>query len=154
RRFADAEKILVGLDQNTAVLPELAVCILLEGDKRRANAAAEKFAGVLSPDAKKVYLAQWMALSGHPDQAVGEAPPGYSLFLNGHYSEAAEVWRTVVHRSGGTDLPGRAMLAASLDRAGKTDEARKILVEPFIPPLGDLYAAIAFNEMRRMLKVL
>ena len=78
---------------------------------------------------------------------------GYGLFLAGHYSEAAEQWNTVVLQSGGLNLKARAMLAASLDRAGKSDQARKVNVVPFVPEFGDLYAVISFNEMRRLLHV-
>jgi Flp pilus assembly protein TadD len=78
---------------------------------------------------------------------------GYGFFLGGHYTHAAEVWRTILQRSGGADLRARAMLAASLERAGNSAEARKIGVQPFLPELGDLYAAISFGEMRRFLRL-
>jgi hypothetical protein len=44
------------------------------------------------------------------------------------------------------------MLASSLDRAGKLDEARRVRVQPFVPEFGDIYAPISFSEMRRMMK--
>lgn len=77
---------------------------------------------------------------------------GYGFFLYGRYSDSAEVWRQILTQSGNTDLHARAMLAASLDRAGRTGEARKIRVQPFIPEFGDIYAPISFNEMRRLIQ--
>ncbi len=77
---------------------------------------------------------------------------GYGFFLYGRYPDSAEVWRQILTQSGDTDLHARAMLAASLDRAGRTDEARKIRVQPFIPEFGDIYAPISFNEMRRLIQ--
>lgn len=70
-RFAEAEKLLVGMDNNAAVLPELAVCVLLEGDVARANVIAERlFASIPNPDAKTLYRAVWLKLSGQSQQAV------------------------------------------------------------------------------------
>jgi Tfp pilus assembly protein PilF len=86
------------------------------------------------------------------NEAAKQTLLGYGYFLNGHYAEAAAVWRPILDRSEGTDLRARAMLASSLDRAGKPDEARKIGVLAFVPEFGDLYGAISFDEMRRMLK--
>jgi Flp pilus assembly protein TadD len=81
--------------------------------------------------------------------AARQAVLGYGLFLQGRYSESAQLWRTAVEASGDTDLRARAMLASSLEKAGSAEEAHKILVQPFVPDLGDLYAAISFAEMRR-----
>jgi Flp pilus assembly protein TadD len=77
---------------------------------------------------------------------------GYGFFLYGHYADAVDVWQQILNQSGDTDLHARAMLAASLDRAGRTDEARKIRVQPFIPEFGDIYAPVSFNEMRRLVR--
>jgi Flp pilus assembly protein TadD len=75
----------------------------------------------------------------------------YGFFLNGHYNEAVVEWRKAYEASEGTDLRVRTMLAASLDRAGKTAEAQKIKVEPFlIRDFADVYGAVAFSEMRRL----
>ncbi len=75
----------------------------------------------------------------------------YGFFLNGHYSEAATEWRKVLDASEGADLRARAMLAASLDRAGKTAEAQKIKVEPFlVREFADVYGSVVFAEMRRL----
>src|SRR5581483_5940996 len=71
-RFADAEKILAGLDNNPAVLPELAVCIFLEGDQTRANTTFEKFLS-LRPQSDPVtplFRAAWLALTGHVRDAI------------------------------------------------------------------------------------
>ncbi len=225
RRFRDAEKVFAGLTNSPAILYELAVCILLEGDAARANAMADKFATSLYPDVKQAYHATWLALSGQTGKAIdaiqgfdnrpvaliqtamwqlmekdfaaakksatlaaglpssfaalsrllarGDEPVdrwrdevnssalsgsdkqillGYGFFLYGHYPEAVQIWQESLKNSGGTDLRARAMLASSLDRAGRADEARKILVQPFIPQFGDLYAAVSFGEMRRQLR--
>jgi tetratricopeptide (TPR) repeat protein len=76
---------------------------------------------------------------------------GYGYFLSGRYAQAAQIWQDILKSSGNTDLGARAMLAASLSSLGKLAEAPKILVEPFVPELGDLYAAIRFGEMRKFL---
>lgn len=76
---------------------------------------------------------------------------GYGYFLTARYAQAAQIWQDILKSSGDTDLGARAMLAASLTGLGKVDEARKIVVEPFVPELGDLYAAIRFGEMRKLI---
>jgi Flp pilus assembly protein TadD len=241
RRFGQAEKLFTGIDNNPAVLPQLAVCILLKGDAPRANtvftnylkeraaandpllflAQANWIALSKSPADGVQYLARnnfsddnlrslaasqsaiWeligknassagknavlagqfakapvprlfaaianlMAESGeHPalwrqevnasalDEGVQHAVLAYGLFLNGRYAEAAGEWQRLVQQSGDGDLRSRAMLAASLDRAGRGAEARKIQVEAFAPNLtgADQFAVLPFTEMRRLLKV-
>jgi tetratricopeptide (TPR) repeat protein len=75
----------------------------------------------------------------------------YGFFLNGHYSEAVAEWRKVLDASEGSDLRARAMLAASLDRAGKSAEAQKIKVQPFLMrEFADVYGSVVFVEMRRL----
>lgn len=241
RRFAEAEKIFTAVDSNPAVLPQLAACILLEGDAARANTV---FSNYLRERAAAndplLFLAQanWIAVSKTPGEAVqylasnhfsqddlrsiafsqnsiwqligkdsagakknaalasqfakapvpklyaeiavlladAEEPTGewrkrvnaspledsikhavlaYGLFLNAHYPEAVEEWQTLVQQSGGADLRARTMLAASLDRAGRNADARKIQVEAFAPNLtgADQFAALTFNEMRRLLNL-
>jgi cytochrome c-type biogenesis protein CcmH/NrfG len=86
-----------------------------------------------------------------PNEAGKRSLLAYGLFLGGHYAEAAEVWRQIVDGSSGGDVRARAMLAGSLDRAGKTAEARKIPLQPFVLEMSDLYGAISFGEMRRVL---
>ncbi len=226
RRYVQAQKLI----ENR---PELAICILLEGDTKRANEFAYNFIGsVPNAEVKTFFQATWLALSGQLPNAIEtleraefrdqgaravalsqlalwhlragdalaarrsaaqaaasqtntplpllaqlvtedikspanwrsrvEATPlnsnakqtllGYGFFLRGNYPEAAEVWRQILSGSGNTDLKARAMLASSLDHAGRADEARKILVQPFLPEWGEYYAAISFNEMRRLLR--
>jgi hypothetical protein len=75
----------------------------------------------------------------------------YGLFLYGFYNRAAESWKAIADASGDTDLRARAMLAASLRLAGKPQEARKILVQPFVPDLSGYYAAVSFAQLRSLL---
>ncbi len=83
--------------------------------------------------------------------ALKEPVLAYGFFLNGHYPEAAAEWRKAYDAGEGADLRVRAMLAASLDKAGNTAEAQKIKVEPFlIRDFADVYGAVAFSEMRRL----
>ena len=88
------------------------------------------------------------------DDATKRAVLGYGLFLYHRYSEAAGIWEAAYRTSGGTDLRSRAMLAACLERAGRTPEANALHVEAFVPNLSgdDEYAIIPFSEMRRLLK--
>ena len=85
------------------------------------------------------------------NESFKQALLGYGYFLGGHYADAADVWQRILTASGGTDLRSRAMLAGSLDRTGRTDDAKKVLVQPFVPEFTDLYSAISFGEMRRLL---
>ncbi len=231
RRFKEAEKVFSGLDNNPAVLPGLAVSVLLGGDRARATAIIDRFSQSLQPQVQVIYRATWLALSGNAAGAItaldgqrfadanlqsavvaelviwrliqgdfaaakqtlaaqtepagaftaqsillsgADAPLegwqgavessamnsdqktdvlAYGLFLAGHYAEAAQIWKRILDRSGGTDPRSRAMLAGSLDRAGNTQAARKVLVQPFVPDFGDVYAAVSFGEMRRLLKL-
>jgi tetratricopeptide (TPR) repeat protein len=75
----------------------------------------------------------------------------YGFFLRGNYDDATKAWQHIAEVSHGTDLHARAMLASSLDHLGKAADAHRIAVIPFAPDFSDLYAAIAFTEMRRML---
>ncbi len=236
RRFADAEKDFLGLDNNPAILPELAVCILLEGDTARADAVFDRYLALrpANDPFATILRGTWLALSGRRlkaidvlnktdfadpalrsvafsqiaiwqlmDRDVTDAKKnatvafestrrpdslgavavlivqndlaasqwrdrvnalkvneeakqtvlGYGLFLNGHYPEAAQVWQEITQRSGGADLRARTMFAASLDHMGKNDDPRRVLVQPFVPEFGDLFAAVSFGEMRRLLKL-
>ncbi len=75
----------------------------------------------------------------------------YGFFLNGHYNEAVAEWRKVLDASEGSDLRARAMLAASLNSAGRKQEAQKIKVEPFLMrEYADVYGSVVFLEMRRL----
>lgn len=239
KQFSKAEEVFKSLAKDPDVLPDLAVCLLLEGESGRADSVFAKYVAGLKK-AKEPFAplaeANWLAISGRMPNALagleaaeftqpdfeslawsqiavwqsatrdaadakksaaqatklakadiarifaamasliarGELSPdewkaevaasplvgsarqvilGYGLFLSGRYAEAAKVWQAMVRASGNTDLRARAMLASSLDRAGKKNAAAKILVQPFLPNLtgGDLYAAVAFIEMQRML---
>ena len=58
----------------------------------------------------------------------------YGFFLNGHYPEAATEWRKAYEATDGADLKVRAMLAASLDKAGNAAEAQKIKGRAVLDP--------------------
>jgi tetratricopeptide (TPR) repeat protein len=236
RRFADAEKVLLRIDNNPAVLPALATCILLEGDVNRADVVFNRYLALRPPNDRlaPIFRATWLAISGRAAKAIDglqsanfddpalrslaesqiailqlmvgdsaaakrsaglaaqldkrplsfgavtllithggdsaaswrdqvsalglrEQPAqivlGYGFFLNHHYDEAAGIWQQILLRSGGADLPARAMLSASLERQGRAADARNVLVQPFVPDFNDLYAAVPFNEMRRLLNL-
>jgi Flp pilus assembly protein TadD len=85
-----------------------------------------------------------------PD-AVKQPILAYGFFVRGNYDDAVKAWQQVDNQTHGEDLRARAMLASSLDRAGRKAEAQRIVVIPFTPELADLYAAISFTEMRRMI---
>ena len=71
KRFSEAEKILTQLDKAPAVLPELATCLLLEGDVTRANAAAERFfASVSNEQLRQLIRATWLAATGDRAKAI------------------------------------------------------------------------------------
>jgi len=237
RQFAAAEKLFDTLDNNPAVLPALATCVLLEGDTARANTIVGRFfASVANPDVKNILQGTWLAisksipdaihsietstfvspqakaaglsqiavwqlLSGSPIDAKKSAAEarqldarlvsfgaaavlltdgdgsvddwrnevnasafaadaqakqlllGYGFFLNRRYAEAALVWKEILDSSGGADLHARTMLASSLAQTGNTAARAAIVVEPFVPDFGDLYAAISFNQMKRLLEM-
>jgi cytochrome c-type biogenesis protein CcmH/NrfG len=229
RRYAEAEKVFTSINNNPAVLPELAICIFLSGDSARADTVMERFLSLRSPGDPVTALlrASWLALSGRRPQAIaqisnpqssddnfralafaqvalwqlmdsnsseaekyaglasqtrkqpgliaafiaqpnasasqlrqqigsangttGQVLLGYALFLHHFYADAAQTWKALLDQSGGTDLRARSMLASSLERAGQLAQSHSILIQPFAPDLGDLYAAVAFEEMRRLL---
>lgn len=237
RKFKEAEGLLAGLDKNHPDSPELATCVLLEGDKTRAAGIMDRaMAGVDNPDMKNVLHGAWEVMSGDrqkgidtlltskyqasniqvlafsqaaiwqmmggdyagvnktfaglpkpdPKQPVSPlpflvslladktTPPAewkkkidtlpipnnvkaplfaYGFFLHGNYQEAADAWQKQLDSTHGEDLHARAMLASSLDHLGKKAESQKIAVLPFSPDFTDLYAAISFTEMRRMLSL-
>lgn len=71
KQYARAEKLLRGFTGNPAILPELASCILLEGDTARANGVFESFLqSVADPDAKLLLRASWHALVGNRAEAA------------------------------------------------------------------------------------
>ncbi len=90
--------------------------------------------------------------------ATGRGDPkslAFSLFLHGEYADAAQAWAEIVKQTAGLDLRARAMLASSLEHAGRNEAAKDILVQPFAPDItgADPFSAISFNEMRRILKL-
>ena len=233
RKFKEADAIYSAINNTPAIYPELATCVLLEGDKARAVTVAEKFIGsVQNEEVRPLLRAAWQVMSGdrqkgidlalttqfsHPDlhslalsevtmwQLMGGdfagaqktvstlsqmAGPGvelpvitglfadktstvaewqqkvqsmpvadaikvpilaYGLFLRGNFDDAVKVWQKVSDDTHGTDLHARAMLASALDHSGKKSDAQRINVLPFTPEFTDLYSAISFTEMRRML---
>ncbi|HEX7361851.1 MAG TPA: hypothetical protein VF283_15275 [Bryobacteraceae bacterium] len=240
KQFPKAEKIFQSLASDPDILPDLAACILLEGDPARADSVFKKYLQQIEKSKAPfapLAEANWLAISGKMPQAISrlaaaqfaqpdlesiawsqiavwqaagrnvaaakrsaaqgaklakaaiarvfaevamlianadlppsewrakvEASPlnngarqtvlGYGFFLFGHYAQAAQVWQALLKASGNADLRARAMLASSLEHSGKKTDARKILVQPFLPNLtgGDPYAAIAFAQMQQMLK--
>jgi hypothetical protein len=233
RKFKESENIFTSIDKNPAVYPELATCILLEGDKPRATTVVERFvASVQNDELKSLLRGEWEVLSGDrqkgidrvlattfntprihamavtnatiwqlmggdfagaqksveqltqvsgpavtlPElaalladkttpaadwqkkvqtvalpESVKEPILAYGFFLRGDFEQAAKTWQQVGDTNHGADLRARAMLASSLDHLGKKSDAQRIAVLPFTPEFADLYSAVAFTEMRRML---
>jgi tetratricopeptide (TPR) repeat protein len=232
KKFKEAEGVFSSIEKTPAVYPELATCILLEGDKTRADTVAEKFvASLQNQELKPLFRAVWAVVSGDRQKGIDlvlaskfktpqlasialseavvwqlmggdsvaaqktigmltqTAGPSvalpqitslladktspsadwqskvqsislpdnlkqpilaYGFFLRGNYADAAKAWQQVDDETHGTDLRARAMLAASLERAGKPGGGRIVLL-PFTPEFADLYSAISFSELRRLL---
>lgn len=232
-KYKEADGILSSIGNVPAVYPDLATCVLLEGDKARADGYAEKFVNsVQNEEVRPLLRGAWMVMAGdrqkgidqvlnakfaHPElqsMALSEAvmwqllgndnagaqktvamlkqTPGqamelpvitslfadktssaadwqqkvqslpvadaikqpilaYGFFLRGNYDESAKIWQKVLDDGHGVDLHARAMLASALDHSGKKAEAQKIKVMAFTPEFADLYSAVSFGEMRRML---
>lgn len=124
------------------------------------NAIAAALRTTASPAAKAYAIAALATVSGNLESLPLTGPSkdlvlAYTLFLKKQYSQAVEAWAAVLRQSTQTDLRPRAMLAASLDRAGRIAEAGQMRVQPFAPNLvgADPYSAISFAEMRRLLKL-
>lgn len=158
RRFREAIEILQPLSgTNAAVLPGLAAAKLLSGDAGDANATFGRFVSLLPPgtSTRSFLEEEWKAIAGKgPPPAVTEnntpLAPGYRAFLERRFPEAVSFWQAVVQQTSGTDLRARAMLAGSLEGAGQKPQME---VLPYLPDFGDPYASVAFNEMRRLLKM-
>ncbi len=133
--YAGAQKTIQKLSQTLAGQPSpLPILLTLLADKASpAEEWQKKLQAVGMPDSMKEFAL------------------GYGFFLRGNYAESAKVWQQISDVSHGEDLRARAMLASSLDHAGKKAEAQRIQVLPFSPEATDLYSAISFAEMRRML---
>lgn len=83
RHFAQAEKILVDLDNNLSVLPQLAFCVWFEGDPPRANMIASRlFASIPNSDARTLYQAVWL-------QLTGQASKANDLLASAHFTQPA-----------------------------------------------------------------
>ncbi len=157
REFGKAEAILTPLaSKNPNLLPSLASIYLLEGKPQEGNAIFRRFVSFLPPAGQAAAQTRWATLSGlgaTPTQSNVDAPAGIALFLQGRYAEAASFWSIVVNESGNTNLPARAMLAASLGLGGQATAAHQIQVLPFIPDFNDPVAPVAFGQMRRLLQM-
>ncbi len=149
-------------DFHSAAMGQIAVWQLSMGSRTEAkrnmsrpgNSPTAGIAAILTAASDKS-SAQWQAqVEASPfgaNEPVKDLLLAFGFFLQADYANSAPAWEKIVGRSGNTDLPARAMLAASLDRAGRQVDARKVVVEPFVPDLSDLYAAVSFGEMRRLL---
>lgn len=143
----------------SAAMRQMAVWQLYTGNKAAGTSAVgsappASISALLAPtghESPEQWQTRVAASSFGANEPVKDSILGFGFFLHADYAEAVPVWKRIVSRSGDSDLHARAMLAGSLDRAGQRDEARKVVVEPFLPELSDLYAAISFGEMRRML---
>src|SRR5439155_1393613 len=128
---AESQIAVLELMQGDAAAAKRSGALAAQLDKRPASFAAVTLL-VTRGDAP---AAEWrdqvsaLGLPGEPEQIV----LGYGFFLNRHYAEAAEVWQQILQRSGGADLRARAMLAASREHEGRAADAKKILVQPFVP---------------------
>jgi cytochrome c-type biogenesis protein CcmH/NrfG len=161
RRFSDAAQILRALsNSNPNLLPALASVELLSSHAREAEETFRNFANLIPTGTplRAFVEGQWQAIVQKkvPVIPAGISSPlaeGYACFLAGRFDQAVAFWRRVLEQSGGTDLRSRAMLAASLDRAGKAKASPGLPLLPFLPDFNDPYSPIAFNEMRRLLKM-
>lgn len=145
-KFSDAR--LVTLSRSQIVLWQLMSKQYKAAKETAASAnavAALLASGAPSADAwiSKVNVAA--------DAASKESLTAYGLFLLGFYEPAAQAWKEIDMHAGGTDLRARAMLAASLKLAGKTADAAKINVRPFIPDFNDYYSALSFEALRSVM---
>ena len=144
RRFSDATAVLEPVCNATpALLPELAILQLLNGKGSEGEKNFRKFAGLLPLALQGAAEARWKMYSD----------PGVIAATLPSASDAVSFWTKAVADSGDTNLPARAMLAASLDASGRHPEAAAVQVRPFLPDFNDPTANVAFNQMRRWLKV-
>jgi hypothetical protein len=213
RRFREAEQVLTEIKNSPSALIDLAFCVLLQGDRARADIVAQKFLdSTPSSDIRTLLNASWHAMADDIPSAVqivrnaafndsrvrslafsqaalwqvsvgnladaqelakmGQAGNSFTLFagllikrpgsaeafrsevnaiepaaadqqakdmltafgyfLFNFHLEAVEAWQGIVHASGNSDLPSRAMLAASLIRAGRAADAPRAGVQPVV----------------------
>ncbi|HEX4229125.1 MAG TPA: tetratricopeptide repeat protein [Bryobacteraceae bacterium] len=131
-RQAAAQAVSLANAQVPKVFASMA-SLLADGDAPLASWRQKVQSATLDPNAKQFVL-------------------GYGFYLFGHYPEAADVWRGLVKQTNGADGRSKVMLAASLEAAGKTAEAKAIHVALFFPNLtgGDPFAAINFTQMLKV----
>ncbi|MFL6463096.1 MAG: tetratricopeptide repeat protein [Bryobacteraceae bacterium] len=160
KRFSDAIAVLKPLSSNASAIPALAVATLLSGKTKEATTIFQNLVNLLPPGSTEANFlrAQWEAIcTGKKTlsllSSTTSATPGYSAFLSGQFEEAVQLWQNIVQQTGDADLRARAMLAASLHGAGRTADANKIVVMPFVPDLRDVGIGIAFNQMRQWLRL-
>ncbi|MBV9034959.1 MAG: tetratricopeptide repeat protein [Acidobacteriaceae bacterium] len=159
KKFNDAITVLKPLSNSAAAVPALATANLLQGNTKEASTIFQNLIGLLPADSPPANFlrSQWEAISARSAQPLHmpatPLTPGYSAFLGGRFEEAAQFWRKVIQQTGDTDLRARAMLAASLNGMGRTADASGILVMPFVPDFSDGDVAIAFNQMRQILRL-
>ncbi len=160
KRFNEAISLLKPLASNVSAVPALAVATLLGGNAQEASATFRNLINFLPASAPSTNFlrSQWEAISTQSmpsaTSPVGTPlTPGYQAFLGGRFDEAAQFWRNIIQQTGDMDLRARAMLAASLHGAGRIAEADKILVMPFVPDFNDPNVAVAFHQMRQILRL-
>ena len=159
KKFDEAITVLRPLSGNASAIPALATALLLKGNTKEGSAIFQNLIGFLPAGnaSASILQSQWEAISTRSAQPVSASGVslmfGYNSFLSGRFEEAAQFWQAVIQDAGDTDLRARAMLAASLKNAGHAAEATKILVMPFVPNFSDAGIAIAFNQMRQLLKL-
>ncbi|MBV8551168.1 MAG: hypothetical protein JOY54_07685 [Acidobacteriaceae bacterium] len=77
RRFREAEKVLLEIDANPGVQAQLSFCVLLEGDRSRANSLFDQFlASVPNPDLRTLFHASWLAHAGDTRNAIRAVQEG------------------------------------------------------------------------------
>lgn len=73
KQFPEAEKVFVSLDSDPDVLPDLALCILLQGNRGRADSVFAKYEERLK-QSKEPFAplaeANWLAVSGRIPEAI------------------------------------------------------------------------------------
>ena len=154
-------------DIHALALSQIAIWQVEGKDLKAAQQSAAHAASLATAQVPKVFAAMASLL------ADGNAPPdawrqkvqastldpnaknfvlGYGFFLFGHYPEAVNIWRGLVKETGGADGRSKVMLAASLEAAGNTSEAKSVRVVLFFPNLtgGDPFAAINFDQMLKV----
>lgn len=73
RQFREAERVFQSLQGNPAILPQLAVCVLLQGDAARADEIYGRYLKVQQSAADAtlpLVRASWLALTGKVQEAV------------------------------------------------------------------------------------